>query len=366
MRWSWGIVLALGLALSGCDFPIASSNRDSDAPGQRTSLSADDRTQMTQVFRDFLATQQARQQVNLTSATLIADNSAGILSNHGAGLTQNAPLVAHNTGGLISNGGGAYRVAAQREALPSHEQQLPDGNYLYRLGDPAKGDTIVESFVTRQPNAASSGFDVSDDAILVHGKMTVTLEELGDDPFTWGRPVTNYYQISLLKSPVLDGYSSEVWITAAMGQPTQRYVSKASYRIGGLPVTAEATHSAFATFGGVDLPTVGEERIQLGETLLDLSYKNVSGNGVGLGTWKAESREARPLTYVYDFGKNLAEMRVSLPLERFLVLSIRPGMQVQAGSVVTKTGETLATLVKRTDGALVLRFAEGDETLLFE
>jgi hypothetical protein len=370
MRLSWGIMLALSLGLSGCDFPVAGANRDTDQARQHASLSAEDRDAMTQVFRDFLATQQARQQVNLTSSTLIADNSAGILSNHGSSLTKNAPLVAHNTGGLTSNG--AYRVAETRSQLPGAYQHLPDGNHFYRL---ANGEgTFVETFITRVPNASTTAFEVAAADILVHGEMTVTLPS-ADGSGSWDDWMgdllegsgTTHYAIKLLKSPILQGYASDVWITAPKnGGQTQRYVERATYIANGLPVTAEATHSAFAAFGGVDLPTAGEERIRIGQSLLDLNYKNVSGNGVGLGTWKAEGREAWPLTYVYDFGKNLAEMRVSLPEERFLVLSIRPGMQVQAGSAVTKTGETLATLVKRTDGALVLRFSEGDEALLFE
>lgn len=364
MQRVWGIGLAASLALTGCTVPgadPASLAGDGLDPAQRDAL--------TQAFRDLLSTQQARQQVNVTSAALIADNSAGILSNNGASLTRSAPLLAANAGGLLSNNGSTYRLAATRESAPVQHHVLSDGSHFYRLGNPAVGDSLVETFVTQVPNAAASGFQVDDASILVHSRMTVTLG--GFDPITeLHLPVTNHYAIEVLKSPVFTGYQSEVRITAPPLGKTQQYVSTARYTLGALPVTAESTHSAFVTFGqgaqAVDLPTSGEERIRIGESLLQLSYQNVSSRGVGSGTWKQGDRDALPLTYDFDFAQNLAQMRLNLPQDRILRLAIRPGMQVEAGDAVDAQGETLATLAKREDGAIVLRFTGGDEVLLFD
>lgn len=362
MRRACGILLAASLGLLGCELPGTRS------VGGAT-LDPTARAELAAAFRDLLSAQQARQQVNVTASTLIADNSAGLISNNGASLTTNLPLVADNSAGLISNNESSYRLAATREKAPGQHHVLPDGSHFYRLGNPAAGDTLVETFVTRVPNAASEGFEVADADLVMHAKMVVTLQPF--DPVTGlDQPVTNRYQIEVVKSPVFTDYQSEVRITALPLGKTQQYVEDARYKLGALPVTAQATHSAFATFAvegvATDLPTAGEERIRIGETRLALTYQNVSGQGVGSGTWTGRTSETWPLTYTYDFGRNLASMRVSLPQERALELQVRPGMEVTAGKVVSKAGETLATLAKREDGAIVLRFGSGDEAVLFE
>ena len=356
--------LAASLALAGCDLPGA-------GPAEFSSKSLDpaQRGELADVFRDLLAAQQARQQVNVTSSALIADNSAGLLSNNGSSLTRSAPVLAANGSHLISNNGSTYRLAVTRDHAPLQHHVLPDGNHFYRLGNPTTGNSPVETFVTKLPNSAVSGFQVEDGAILVHARMTVTLGEF--DPISeLFEPVTNHYAIEVLKSPVFEGYQSEVRITAPPLGKTQRYVSTARYTLGSLPVTAESTHSAFVTFGkgsqAVDLPTAGEERIQIGDTRLELSYQNVSGRGVGSGSWMRGQHGAYPLTYTYDFEQNLAQMRLNLPQERVLRLAIRPGMQIESGDALNAAGETVASLTKREDGAIVLRFTEGAEVLLFE
>ncbi|GEM_PF-4903911 len=374
MRREWGVLLAaslglMGLGLPGCDLPgLSVSDAPSSAP---TLLDPAERAEMVRVFREFLTTQQARQQVNITSTTLIAGNSAGILSNNAASLTQNAPLISNGGSTLISNGGSSYRLAVARDQAPSQHHALPDGNHFYRLGN--TGDTFIETFVTRTANSAVESFDVPDADVLVHGEMRVTPADysetdVGDWLYGMG---TNHYAIKVLKSPVLEGYTSDVWITAPMGGgPSQQYVENAAYEVGGLSVTAEATHSSFAGFNvdgkNLHLPTSGEERIRIGGALLDLNYQNVSGQGVGSGTWKASARDAWPLTYTFDFGKNIAEMRVSLPADRFMVFTIRPGMHVETGRATNQAGETLATLAKRPDGALVLRVSGAEDLPIFE
>jgi hypothetical protein len=363
--------LAASLALAGCDLPGAASGdppREGDkaAPG----LDAAARASTSQFFRDLLAAQQARQQVNVTTTTLIADNSAGLLSNHGASLTRNAPLITNNGASLISNGGSSYRLAAtvDRETEPQYIP-MADGQHFYRLTNLQK--TFVETFVTRTPNVTSPGFSMNEADILVHGVMDVTLPDWDGDPFLALDGGTTRYAIAVRKSPVLQDYESDVRITTlGLGASTHRYVEDATYTIGGVPVTASATHSAFAPYTvegkSVDLPTSGEERIAIGSSVLSLSYENVGGKGVGTGTWRGQGTDARPLTYTYDFGKNLAEMRVSLPDARVMILTLRPGMQVESGHVATTAGETIATLVKRSDGTIALRFATGEETTLFE
>lgn len=368
MRLTWAFLLAASFGLAGCDLPIAPSSGKNPAGGSGApTLSDAERSEWAQVFKDLLATQQARQQVSTTSGTLIADNSAGILSNNGGSLIKSAPLIANNAGGLISNGSGNYHLAALKRSGQPQYVAMADGLHFYRLGNLAGGDTFVETFITRTPNASSSGFEIDEDAIVVHSRMIVTLPKLGDDPLSWFEETgTTHYAIEVLKSPVLSNYVEDVWISAPFGGKTQRYVSNARYALAGVPVTAEATHSAFAPFGGVDLPTSGEERIRIGEAMLDLSYQTVSGQGRGTGSWNAPGREAWPLTYTYDFDKNVAEMRLNLPEERRLILKIRPGMQVEEGQALDKEGTTLATLVKRADGAAVLKFSQGEERLLFE
>ena len=364
MQRAWALGFAISLGLAGCSTPWGGPDAlsgESLDPAQRNAL--------TQAFRELLATQQANQQVNVTSASLIADNSAGLLSNNGASLIRNAPILSNNAGGLLSNNGSTYRLAASRDKTPAQHHVLADGNYFYRLGNPAAGDTLVETFVTRVPNTAASGFQVDDTSILVHSRMNVTLGEV-DLLNGLHQPVTNHYAIEVLKSPVFEDYQSEIQITAPPLGKTQLYVSSARYTQGGLPVTAEATHSAFATFGqggqAVDLPMSGEERIRIGDSLLQLSYENVAGRGKGSGTWKRGDRDAIPLTYDFDFEKNLAQMHLNLPQDQALRLAIRPGMQVEAGDAVDAQGKVLATLARRGDGAIVLRFSESDEALLFE
>lgn len=364
MRQAWALGFAISLGLAGCSTPWGGPDMLSGK-----SLDSAQRNALTQAFRELLATQQANQQVNTTSAALIADNSAGLLSNNGASLTRNAPILSNNAGGLLSNNGATYRLSATRDKAPLQHHVLADGNYFYRLGNPAAGESLVETFITRVPSTAATGFQVDDSAILVHARMTVTLGEF--DPINGlHQPVTNHYAIAVLKSPVFQDYQSEVRITAPPLGKTQQYVSTARYTQGSLPVTAEATHSAFVTFmqgaQAVDLPMAGEERIRIGESLLQLSYQNVSGRGKGSGTWKRGDRDAIPLTYDFDFEKNLAQMRLSLGQEQTLRLAIRPGMQIEAGDAVDAQDKVLATLARRNDGAIVLRFNEGDETLLFE
>lgn len=362
MRRAWGIGLAASLALAGCDVAGVAPK---DLAG--TPLDSAVQTELVGIVRDFLSAQQASQQVNVTGATLIADNSAGLLSNNGASLTRNAPLVAANSGGLLSNNGSTYRVAVTRDASPVQHVVLPDGNHFYRLGNPAAGAGLVETFVTRVPNV-STGFQVDDVSILVHSRMTVTLGDF--DPIDWNTPVTNHYAIEVLKSPVFTNYRSDIRITAPPLGKTQLYVENAQYTLGTTPVTASATHSAFVTFGkgaqAVDLPTSGEERIRIGDSLLALSYQNASGQGVGSGTWSRGGQQPWPLTYTYDFEKNQAQMRVNLPEDRVMRLAVRPGMQVEGGDVVTASGESLATLVTRADGTILLRFSGGEESVLFE
>ena len=362
MRRAWGLLVAATLCLSGCELPGARST-------QGVVLDEAERGALAATFREFLSSQQARQQVNVTATSLIADNSAGLISNNGSSLVSNMPLVANNTGGLVSNGGSTYRLAATREKAPAQHHLLADGSHFYRIGNPTQGDTLVESFVTRGPNVAASGFDVPDADILMHARMVVNLQDY--DPVTIGdQPITNSYHIEVVKSPVFSDYRNEVEITAPPLGRTLRYLSSATYMLGALPVTAQATHSAFAPFvvdgQTMDLPTSGEERIRVGTTLLDLSYQNVSGQGVGSGTWRGATNEVWPLTYSYDFSRNQAEMRVTLPQDRVLKLDVQPGMQVMAGKALTKDGETIATLAKREDGALVLHFNQGESTVLFE
>lgn len=359
-EWAWWLALSMGLA--ACELP------GTGIPGGPL-LDPAERDALASTFRDVLSTQQARQQVNVTATSLIADNSAGILSNNGSSLVRNMPLVANNAGGLISNGAGTYRLAATREKAPAQHHVLADGSHFYRIGNPTHGDSLVETFVTRVPSVTSSGFEVPDADVLMHARMVVNLQDF--DPLTGlDQPITNSYHIEVLKSPVFTDYRGEIQITAPPLGRTLQYVSTATYMLGALPVTAQATHSAFATYAvdgqPMDLPTSGEERIRMGASLLDLRYQNVSGQGVGTGTWKGATGEVWPLAYVYDFTRNLAELRVTMPQERTLVLEVRPGMQVMGGAAVNPAGETLATLVKREDGALVLRFSQGVETVLFE
>ncbi len=359
MQRPWGLLITASLALAACDLPGARQVGGA-------ALDPSERAELATVFKDILSAQQARQQVNVTATSLIADNSAGILSNNSASLTRNAPLVANNTGGLIP-GAANYRLAATRPDAPAQQHALPDGNTFYRFGRP--GDALIETFVTRVPSVAPEGFEVPDDAILTHARMAVTYEAY--DPLTdLDKPITNRYAIEVLKSPVFTHYRSEIRITAPPLGQTQAYVEDASYTLGSLPVTAAATHSAFQTFQvdgqAMALPTSGEERIQLGATRLDLSYRNESGQGIGTGIWQGNGPEAWPLTYAYDFARDQAEMRVSLPKDRSLVLQIRPGMQVLGGAALDRQGETVATLVKRPDGTIVVRFTQGDETVLFE
>lgn len=361
LRWLAGGMLAMGLGfgLSACDFPVY------QAPGtggqNAVTLDPADREALVSAFQEFLTAQQARQQVNVTNGTLIADNSAGLISNNGASLVKNAPLIADNSAGLVSNNGNGYRLSATSERKPSEHHGMPDGTHYYRIGNPANLDTLVETFVTRTPNTSLTGFEVPDEDVVMHARMKA---EFGD-PFEED-PVTNRYAIEVLKSPVFTDFKSDIAITAPALGKTQLYVEKATYVSNGLPVVAEATHSAFASFGGPDLPTSGEERIRIGETLLSLKYQNVSGKGVGDGSWTGASGEAWPLTYTFDFSRNQAEMQVSMPEERKLRLTLKPGLQVVAGSAVDRSGEPLAKLGKRPDGTIVLRFSESDEAVLFE
>lgn len=361
MQRPWGVWLAVSLVLAGCQFPGTQTV-------QGSLLDATDRDALSAAFKDILSTQQARQQVKLMESSLIADNSQGLISNNGSGLIRNQPLVAHNTAGIISNAGSTYRVAATRPQTPNQHYTLPDGSHFYRIGSPTLKDTLVETFITRVPSVVSSGFDVPDGEILMHAKMIVNLEDF--DVEDYDKPVTNSYHIEVVKSPVFTDFRSTIQITAPPLGQTLQYLSTATYMLGDLPVTASATHSAFTSFTvdgvSMDLPTVGAERIRLGKTVLDLSYQNVSGQGVGSGTWKTAAGEVWPLTYTYDFNRNRAEMRITLPEERKLILEVQPGMQVMAGKAVNAAGETLATLAKREDGAVVLHFSQGGETVLFE
>lgn len=367
MRRAWCLVLAASLGLVGCEkvgvngLPLKGG--ESQPPGQAATA---DHEELAKVFREALTAQQARQQVNVTSSSLISNNVGTLLSNNGGSLTKNAPLISNGAGSLISNGSGTYRVAVTLPTAPAAHHVLPDGNHFYRFG--AIGATLVESFVTRTTNKSQSGFDVPDQDVLVHSRMTVTPGDL--DLLNPGKPITNHYRIQVLKSPVLVDYLSDVWISAPLGGATQLYVEKARYRVGALPVTAEATHSAFAAFTvegrATDLPTSGEERIRMGSSELKLSYQQNLGQGVGTGSWSGPERAAWPLAYTYDFALNVARMTVSLPRDRTLELKVMPGMRVESGVVTDKAGASLATLVKRDDGRIVVRFKGGGEIVLFE
>lgn len=368
MRQAWGFVLAISLGLVGCEtiqlngLPVKGGEQT--GPQSSDQGTTNDREELTQVFREALTAQQARQQVNVTSTSLISNNVGTLLSNNAGSLTKNAPLLSNGAGTLISNGGGTYRVAVTLPTTPATHHVLPDGNHFYRL----TAGNVTESFVTRASNTSLGGFEVPDDDVLVHARMTVTA---GDpDLFDLSKPITNHYHIQVLKSPVLTDYVSEVWISAPLAGSTQLYVENANYRVGSLTVTAEATHSAFAPFNlegqMTDLPTSGEERIRMGSSELKLSYQNTDGKGVGTGSWSAPERAAWPLAYNYDFALNEAKMTVSLPKDRTLQLRVKPGMRVEDGIISDKAGSGLAWLVKRDDGKIVARFKGGGEIVLFQ
>lgn len=376
MRRAWGAALAVCLGLVGCEVPqgvTPVSGNPGSEPGPAASMPGERKAELAGILRDFLASQQARQQVNVTSSTLLSNNIGTLLSNNGAALTRNAPLISNggasliSNGGasLISNGGSSYRVAASLPMLPSLSLPMPDGSYFYRFSETA----VVESFVTRKPNAATERFEVPDADVIMHARMTMSLNgSVGDDLFN--QVVTNSYRIEVLKSPVFTDYVSDVSITAPLLGQTTSYVEAATYQVGEVPVVAEATHSAFTRFTvdgkAMDLPTSGEERIAIGASVFTLSYQNLNGAGVGSGSWTAPQREAWPLTYRFDFLENLAQVRVTLPESRVLALAIRPGMRVEAGEIRDQDEKALATLVKRDDGKVVVRFEDGTETLLFE